>query len=78
MKHAYDITLILPEHITRYQFEDIINSALKQAVEGYTTYYWDAEKNEEVEKILDIKKCSFNAIATGAKKDIVEFECKDS
>ena len=74
MKEAHDITLILPEGVALAQFEDIINLALKQAMEDYTVYYWDYEKNEEVEKNFGINDYSFKPIAATNGRIIFEFE----
>lgn len=74
MKKAHDITLILPKGVDLVQFEHIINLALKQAREDYTVYYWDSEKNKEVEKSFGIDNYSFKPVAATNGKIIFEFE----
>lgn len=74
MKHANKMTLILPEYLSLSQFEDIINLALKQAVEDYTTYQWDSINDVEKEVRLGINKYRLEAVATGNSEIIMEFE----
>ena len=73
MKHAHDITLILPEGILLDQFEDVINFALKNCLEEYYTYYWNPEQNMEIKKLVNIHNYSLKHIASGDKL-IIEFE----
>ena len=74
MKHAHEITLILPEHLTLDEFQQIINTSLATALDSYSKYMWDHEKNKEIAVDINGNECKLQVIATGGKGLIVEFE----
>ena len=74
MKHAHDITLILPEHLSLDEFQQIINTSLKTANDSYTKYMWDHENNKEVEVDIDGNNCTLETVASGGDKLLMEFE----
>ena len=74
MKHAHEITLILPEHVSLDEFQQIVNTSLETALDSYSKYLWDSEKNEEIVVDINGNECKLQVIATGGKGLIMEFE----
>lgn len=74
MKHANEITLILPEYIAMDSFLDIVNNALKKSDGKYEHFYWDALQAKEVHQEMIHSKYQLKPVAAGNGRILVEFE----